>query len=178
MEAPFSAWFGDGCTAVIVGKVPEDRGVLAHAHRTYGQFHRTIVASTRTGRWWDEGRVQLFSADPEGARRSFLEIADCAGDVVGTALRDAGCQHGDVDFFAPHQPTSWFREATRGHLGLEGARSLDTFSWAGSLAGANIPLALSVAENEGQLRDGDRVVMFAGGVGLTCAGMVVRWGRG
>ena len=33
-----SPWFGDGATAVLVGKVPEGRGILGTAHRTDGKL--------------------------------------------------------------------------------------------------------------------------------------------
>lgn len=176
-DQPHSAWFGDGCAATIVGPVPDGLGVLSHAHRTQGQFHRTIVASVPEKCWYQDGKIVVYSADHEAARRSFLEIADCATDVVTDALAEAGRCAADVDFYAPHQPTAWFRDVTQQHLRLSKARSVDTFQSYASMFGANIPTSLSTAAESGQLRDGDLVLMFAGGAGLTYSTMLLRWGR-
>jgi 3-oxoacyl-[acyl-carrier-protein] synthase-3 len=177
LDQAHSAWFGDGCAAVLVGAVRDGRGVLGHSHRTKGAFHGTIVASVPEGRWYDEGRVQVYSADHGAARESFLEIPDLAAEVVGEALAQAGCAPADVDFYAPHQPTAWFRKVTQDHLRLAKAKSIETFKLTASMFGANIPISLHFAEREGLLRDGDLVVMFAGGAGLTYSSMALRWGR-
>lgn len=175
-EDPLSAWFGDGCAAVVLGPVQDGCGILAHAHRTHGEFHRAIVASVPDRPWYEEGRVCMYSADHEGARRSFLGIADFCAEVAGETLAMAGVAAADVDFYAPHQPTPWFRRVTQEHLRLTKARSVETFEWAGSMFGANIPVGLSIGQRENLLRSGDLVLMFAGGAGLTYSSMLMRWG--
>lgn len=172
-----SAWFGDGCAATIVGPVEEGYGLLGHAHRTQGEYHRTIVASVPEKCWYQDGKILVYSADHGAARQSFLEIADMGAEVTGEALAAAGLSPADVDFYAPHQPTAWFREVTQNHLRLSKARSVETFQWFASMFGANIPVGLATGEREGVLRRGDVVLMYAGGAGLTYSGMVLRWGR-
>lgn len=158
-----SPWFGDGASAAVVGPVRPGRGVLSRVHKTDGSFHRTIVAGVRNQRWHDGGKILLYSADPAGARRSFLGIADRAREVTGEALEAAGLQTSEVNFYAPHQPTRWFRPVTQEYAGLQSARSIETFEWAASLFSVNIPLALSIGEREGLLSEDDVVLMFAGG---------------
>lgn len=176
-EEPLSPWFGDGCAAVVVGPVSEGHGILAHAHRTRGEFHEAIVASVPGGRWYDEGKVQMYSADHKAARRSFLGILDYGVEVTEETLESAGYQASDVDFYAAHQPTRWFREVTQAHFGLTNARYVDTFHFTGSMFGANIPFGLDFARRDGLLRSGDLVLMYAGGAGLTYSSMLMRWGR-
>jgi 3-oxoacyl-[acyl-carrier-protein] synthase-3 len=176
-DDPLSTWFGDGCAATVVGRVGAGRGLLSQAHRTQGQFHRSIVAGVPGRHWYDEGRVFVYSDDQAAARKSFLGIADSASEVTSEALGKAGFEPADVDFYGAHQASRWFREATQRHLRLTKARYMDTFPWTGSLAGANIPLGLMLAEQEGKLLAGDLVLTFAGGAGLTCSSMLLRWGR-
>ncbi len=174
-EDPLSAWFGDGCAATVLGEVEEGRGILGHAHRTRGEFYRAIVGSVPEARWYDEGKVVMYSHDHAAAKISFLGIADYCEEVASEALASAGLSPSDVDYYAPHQPTRWFRDVTSRQMRLTKARSVETFEWAGSMFGANIPVGLEIGLREGLLRSGDVVLMFAGGAGLTYSSMVMRW---
>jgi 3-oxoacyl-[acyl-carrier-protein] synthase-3 len=176
-EEPLSCWFGDGCTAVILGPVREGRGILSHAHRTRGQFHQAIVASVPGGNWYDDGRVQMYSGDHHAARESFLNIADYGTEVVDETLAAAGHRPEDIAFYAAHQPTRWFREVTQNHLGLVNARFVETFHFTGSMFGANIPFGLDLAQKDGLVKADDLVLMYAGGAGLTYSSTLLRWGR-
>ncbi len=44
-EAPYSPWFGDASTAVVVGPVAPDHGFLAFEHRTDGSIENTLVVA-------------------------------------------------------------------------------------------------------------------------------------
>ncbi len=174
---PVSPWFGDGSTAVVVGKVSEGRGILASAQRTEGSLYYGIVASVPQKAWYEEGRVLMYSADQAAAWRTFCEIADRGKEVCGHVLREAGHRPEDVNFFGVHQGTPWARTVTRDHFGLTAAKSVETFAFAASIFAGNIPLALSIGEKEGLLRPDDLLLTFAGGAGLTYGSTLIRWGR-
>jgi 3-oxoacyl-[acyl-carrier-protein] synthase-3 len=171
-----SALHGDAAAAVVVGPA-SGGGVLATAHRTDGTQPRALVASVRDGRWYDGGRIHLHRADPRAAARIFLETADRAIEVVRAALNKAGVAPGKVDFFAVHQGTPWLRRVTQESIGLDRARSVDTFSTTGYLFGASIPLVLETAQRRSLLGRDDIVVMHGGGVGSTYGAIVMRWGE-
>jgi 3-oxoacyl-[acyl-carrier-protein] synthase III len=57
------------------------------------------------------------------------------------------------------------------HLGIPRARRVDTFPWAASVAGSNLPLVLATGERAGDLRPGDLVLAFSGAVGQTIGAM-------
>lgn len=174
-DDPHSPLLGDGAAAVVVGPA-RDGGLLATVHRTDGSHPRALVASVRGGRWYDTGRIVLHRADPEAARRVFLETADRAVEVVAAALREAEVEPGDVAFFAVHQGTPWLRRVTQETIGLHRAGSVDTFATTGYLFGASIPLVLETAQRQAMLKSGDLVVMHGGGVGATYGACVLRWG--
>ena len=174
-EKRYSALFGDGTTAVIVGPVDEPRGLIASHHTTDGSMQDTIFASVPGGAWYDSGAPQVMTGDLGVISKMFLGTADRARDVILAALSTAGIQPEDVDFYACHQGTSWLRSVTQAHAGMVNAKSVDTFAWAGNLSAVNIPLVLSTAENEGLLEPGDVVVTYAGGSGVTDSSTVMRW---
>lgn len=174
---PVSPLFGDGASAVVIGPVASGRGILAAAQRTDGSANRTLIASVRNGRWYDEGPVVLHSADPVSARRVFLETADLGKEVVDTVLGRAGYGPSDVQFFGAHQGAPWFRRVMQAHLGLDKAHSVDSFRSTGYLFAVSIPLGLEAGEREGRLGPGDLVLMYGGGTGLTYGATLLRWGR-
>jgi 3-oxoacyl-[acyl-carrier-protein] synthase III len=176
-EEPFSVLFGDGATAVVVGPVGNDRGILGQAHRTDGASYDALVSSVPGRAWYEEGRICYHVRDPERAQRTNLAAADRGKLVVEEALQQAGAQPEDIGFYASHQATSWFRRVTQEHYGLTHARFADTFAWTGSLGAASIPISLSVGVQQGLLRNDDLVCLFAGGAGLIWSSAVLRWGR-
>jgi 3-oxoacyl-[acyl-carrier-protein] synthase-3 len=177
-EDALSAWFGDGCAAVVVGRVDEGHGILSHAHRTRGEYHRAVVGGIGGDQpWYEPGKVEMYALDQTAARQSFLGIVDYGCEVATKALADAGYSGADVDFYAAHQPSVWFREVTQSQFGLTKARYVDTFPDFGSMAGANIAFGLDLASRDGLLRKGDLVLSYAGGAGLTYSSMLMRWAR-
>jgi 3-oxoacyl-[acyl-carrier-protein] synthase III len=174
---PYGPLLGDGAAAVVVGPV-ERGGILAAVHRTDGRFPRGLVASVPERRWYDDGQIALHRADPDAARLLFLETADSAKTVVDAALAACGQRPADVDFFAVHQGTAWLRQVTQDTIGLERARSIDTFATTGYMFGVSIPLVLELGVQQGLLHDDDLVVMHGGGVGSTYGAIALRWQGG
>lgn len=174
-EQPFSAWFGDGATAVVVGEVDSGFGVLGQAHRTDGSLRNGLHTGVPGKHWYEDGRSILHHGDKRAAFEMLVRIATCAEQVLDESLAVAGLRREDVEFLAFHQATPWFREVVQRHGGFRHARYVDTFAWAGSLTCANIPLVLDVAAKEGLIKKGDVFAMHSGGSGITWSGMIGRW---
>lgn len=175
-EANFAPWFGDGATAVVLGPVNGKYGILGRAHRTDGSYHKALVIGVPEKHWYDDGKCVLYAADAPAGFQMLLNVADMGKEVIDDCLMQANLLPQDLDFWAPHQASLWFREATRDHIGLKNAKTVDTFSWASSLSAANIPLALKIGASEGLLQAGDVIGMYSGGSGVTYSGFVMRWG--
>jgi len=175
---PFSVWFGDGASAVVLGRVSDDKGLLAMTTRTDGSVIRSLVgAVNETTPWYEEGPVRIRALAPLLGRKMLLTSADRGKQAMDDVLTEASMTASQVDFFACHQASAWFRRAAQKHLGLEHARTVDTYTWAGNLAGANLPLVMQVGAKEGLLKDGDLVALYAGGAGMTWSAALLRWGR-
>jgi 3-oxoacyl-[acyl-carrier-protein] synthase-3 len=151
---------------------------LGRSHHTDGTRHKAVVIGVPGKRWHDDGQSVFYVENPELGRGLILSIADHSKEVMEEALADAGVTKADVDFYACHQGTVWLRQLTQEFAELDHARSVDTFGWAGSLMGANIPLVFAIAEREGMLKSGDVVTTFSGGLGETWSSLVLRWGTG
>lgn len=176
-EDPHSAWFGDGATAVVVGPVKDDYGLLSESHFTDGSMHDALQGGYPGKRWHEAERIILYAKNRNSARRMLLMICDVARLGVLDALEKAQLRPRDVDFYATHQSTRWFRKVTQEYIGLDRAQSFDSFPWTASLGACNIPFMMGMGEREGILRNGQSVAMHTGGSGIVWSGMILRWGR-
>ncbi|MBX3193261.1 MAG: hypothetical protein KF819_40125 [Labilithrix sp.] len=172
---PLSPLFGDAASAVVVGAVSSGRGILGTTQRTDGSANRTLIASVRGKSWYHDGPIVLYSADPIGARRVFLETADLGKDVVDVVLKQSGYGPSDVDYFAVHQGTPWFPRVMKEHFELGSAKAIESFPSTGYTFAVSIPLGLSMAEKAGMLASDDLVLMYGGGTGLTHGATLLRW---
>ncbi len=175
-EDPHSAWFGDGATAALVGPVSEARGIFGTAHFTDGSFHEALQGGCPGKPFYEADGIHMY-VDRGQSRRMLMVIADLAKSAIDAALGQAKVRHEDVTFYATHQSTAWFREATQRYIGLSNARSFDSYAWTASLGACNIPFMLGMAEREGLLHPGEWVGMYTGGSGVVWSGMALRWGR-
>lgn len=170
-----SAWFGDGATAVVVGPVEEGYGVLGWAHETWSHLVHGIVCGIPGKRWY-QGAPFAYIEDPAIAREMLVDHFHESRRLLHTALGRAGMGPEDVDFYACHQGFAWLRAATQRHAGLDRAAAVDTYAFAGSLLGANVPLVLATAAREGLLKDGTRVAAYSGAAGAMTTAFAMKWG--
>lgn len=175
-EDPVSPVFGDGATAVVVGRVREHRGLLAAVHHCDGRFPSTLVAGVPHGTWSDPARGVIHVADAVQMRDLLLLTADMLKESVDAVLARSGLTTSDIGFFAMHQGTPWIRRVVQDHAGLGHARWIDTFSQLGYLFACIQPAALALAEQAGLLVEGDIVLATGGGTGVTFGSVVLRWG--
>jgi 3-oxoacyl-[acyl-carrier-protein] synthase-3 len=176
-DQPHSTVFGDGATAVVVGPVSEGRGLLAAEHHVNGMLNKTLISTVPDADWWAEGRVVFHHVCPKNSQQMLADVPSMGRATIRGALARTPYGPLDVDFYAGHQPNTWYRSVTQSFAGLDRARYLDTFKWAGNISAANIPLILSRALDEGLLHDDDLVVTQSGGSGLSFSSLAFRWGR-
>jgi 3-oxoacyl-[acyl-carrier-protein] synthase-3 len=174
MDAPFSVHFGDGASAVVVGE-GERRALIAHAFEAATDLYRAMVSTVADKEWWEEGRIWATFPDRKAARRMMTDTPAAARRLLLPLLTRNGYAVDEVDFFACHQATIWFRRVIQEHVGFSRAEALDTYPEAGTISAANIPLILDRARNCDLLKPGMLVATFQGGTGATYGASLVRW---
>ncbi len=157
--------FADGAGAAVVTAAEQGIGgigpVVLHADHAGAELIRL-----------DRGG-QISMRGPE----TFREAVSCLTDVTREALASSGVGLEDIDLFVYHQANSRIIRAVGARLELEADRVVDYVERFANSSTATLPIALSVAEREGRLRDGDRVLLAAFGGGFTWGATVVEWGR-
>jgi 3-oxoacyl-[acyl-carrier-protein] synthase III len=155
--------FADGAGAAVLSCVaagsPAIGPLLLHSDAGGSSYIRLA----RDGRIAVEG-YETFRAAVESLSAVTLE-----------ALEAAGWELTDVDLFVYHQANSRIIRAVGERLGLDPGRVVDYVSRFANASTATLPIALSVAEQEGRLSAGNRVLLASFGGGFTWAAGTVTW---
>jgi len=161
--------FGDGAGAVVLEAAEGDRGILASDLNSDGSFRDILyvdggVATTGTaGKLRMQGNV-LF-------RHAVEKLAQTAHRVI----EKAGLTTDQVDWLVPHQANARIIAATAQRMNLPMERVVLTVADHGNTSAASIPLALSLANDEGRFKPGDIIVTEAIGGGLSWGSVILRW---
>ncbi len=166
--------FGDGAGALVLeareGRGDnEDRGILSCKLKSDGRLNQILyvdggVSSTQTtGVLVMEGR-EVF-------RHAVAKLADVAHEVLDTS----GLSESDVDWVVPHQANLRIIRKTAQKMGIPMERVILTVQDHGNTSAASIPLALSVAKQQGKLKENQVILTEAIGGGLTWGAALFRW---
>ncbi len=165
--------FGDGAGAVVLeaqagAGTSEDAGILSTDLNSDGRFRDLLyvdggVSSTQT-------TGVLVMQGKEVFRHAVEKLAQTAH----AALESAGLTSDDVDWIVPHQANSRIITRTAQKMGVSMERVVMTVQDHGNTSAASIPLALSVAKQEGKFEPGQVLVMEAIGGGLAWGAVVLR----
>jgi 3-oxoacyl-[acyl-carrier-protein] synthase III len=129
----------------------------------------------------DHSGSQLIRLDRGGlihmdGQESFRAAVALMAEVTNEALAATGMSTEDIDLFVYHQANSRIIRGVGQRLGLPMDRVVDYVARFANASTATLPIALSVAEAEGKLRRGARVLLGAFGGGLTWGATVLEWG--
>jgi 3-oxoacyl-[acyl-carrier-protein] synthase-3 len=131
----------------------------------------------------DAAGAQLIRLERGGPIRmqgheTFRAAVDCMSRVTEEALGSAGCVKQEIDLFVYHQANSRIIRAVGERLQLPAEQVVDYVDRFANSSTATLPIALTVAEREGRLQPGNRVLLAAFGAGFTWGATVVRWPAG
>ena len=165
--------FGDGAGAVILQAEQgegssDDRGILSVDLNSDGR-HKGIlyvdggVSTGQTGYLRMQGK-EVF-------RHAVEKLAQTAE----VAMQKAGVSAEDIDWVVPHQANIRIINSTVKKMGVAPEKVVKTVQDHGNTSAASIPLALSVAKANGQIKDNDLIVTEAIGGGLAWGAIVLRW---
>ncbi len=166
--------FGDGAGAVVLDAVPqsgsrEDRGILSAHLRSDGRHKTKLYVDGGPSSTGTVGHLRM-----EG-REVFKHAVAMITDVVEDAFAATGYSAADVDWFVPHQANKQIIDGSARKLGIAPEKIVVTVDRHANTSAASIPLALSVAANDGRIKAGDLVLLEAMGGGFTWGAVLLRW---
>ena len=158
-----AALFGDGAGAIVLARTAPPGAIGPVVLGADGAGAPHIVA--RRGE-------AIEMAGQETFRNAVRRLSEAT--LAAVAQADLGLA--DIDLFVYHQANGRILRAVGEQLELEPERVVDCIARFGNTSAATVPIALSVAEAEGRLWSGARMLMGAFGAGFTWGATVVEWG--
>ena len=166
--------FGDGAGAVVLDAATrsgsrEDRGILTAQLRSDGRYKDKLYVDGGPSSTGTVGHLRM-----EG-REVFRHAVAMITDVVEGAFAATGYSAADIDWFVPHQANKRIIDGSAHKLGIAPEKIVTTVDRHGNTSAASIPLALSVAVNDGRIKAGDLILLEAMGGGFTWGAILLRW---
>jgi 3-oxoacyl-[acyl-carrier-protein] synthase-3 len=167
--------FGDGAGAMVLEAQEEDagesrpRGVLASQLRSDGRHREKLYVDGGPSTTGTVGFLRM-----EG-KEVFRFAVGQVTDVMADTFASAGLAAADIDWFVPHQANRRIIDASAQKFGIPPEKVVTTVQDHGNTSAASIPLALSVACEDGRIKPGDLVMIEAIGGGFTWGAALIRW---
>jgi 3-oxoacyl-[acyl-carrier-protein] synthase-3 len=158
-----SPLFADGAGAAVVSTTGDSPSMIGPIVLHADHAGADLIRLDRGG--------QIQMRGPETFRAAVTRLAE----VTRQALERAQLGFDDIDLFVYHQANSRIIRAVGERLGLPAERVVDYVDRFANSSTATLPIALSVAQSEGRLHIGDRVLLAAFGGGFTWGAAAVQW---
>lgn len=166
--------FGDGAGAMVVEREEENPGFFGVHLETEGSggihLYRTIIEETMNG-----VALQANGKMVQNGREVYKWAVRSVPKGIEKLFIKAGMKKTDVDWFVPHSANLRIIESICERAGLPLESALTSVEYMGNTSSASIPLALDNGIKEGKVKNGDLLLLYGFGGGLTQCGVLVRW---
>jgi len=116
---------------------------------------------------------QMFMDGPE----VFAFTMSAVPSAVRALLERAQLTADDIDLFVFHQANGFILEHLRSKLKIPKERFVVAMDQCGNTTSSSIPIALRIAEDDGRLCAGMRVMVVGFGVGYSWSLSILKWGK-
>jgi 3-oxoacyl-[acyl-carrier-protein] synthase-3 len=165
--------FGDAAVAVTIERGEKEKS-LASISGTDGDMADKVYANLFS---------QAVNGVPAERQRVIVQngqalytyVMKTISEHVARLLAEAKTTPDQIDWFVPHSANLRMVDALRERIGFPREKVLTSVESYGNTSSASIPLALWIAQKEGKLRRGDRILIYGFGGGLTHAGAILEW---
>lgn len=169
--------FGDGAGAAVLQPCSDDKGFLSFSlgvDGNGGDYLKIPAGGSLCPASHESVEKRLHTIHMNGSE-VFKFAVKAMPEAAVYSLARAGMKTDDVNLLIPHQANLRIIEAVRKRLGLPQEKVFVNIEKYGNISGASIPVALSEAEEQGLLKEGDIVVLTAFGAGYTWGACTLRW---
>ncbi|PEW30277.1 ketoacyl-ACP synthase III [Bacillus cereus] len=166
--------FGDGAGAILLEKDENKPSFIASHMGTNGDggihLYRTNLSTTM-----NDTPLQTNEKIVQNGREVYKWATRTVPAGIKELLHTAHMQIDDIDWFVPHSVNLRMIESICEKTEIPISKTLMSVKYMGNTSSASIPLALDLARKEGKLNNGDTLLLYGFGGGLTHLGLIVEW---
>lgn len=178
-----SVIFGDGAGAAVLSREEDSqRGILStHLHAEGQHAEELALIAPGMGKRW----VNDILADNNPEDESYLPYMNGQfvfknavvrfAEVIQEGLKANQLTSQDISLLIPHQANLRISQFVQKQFRLEDHQVYNNIQKYGNTTAASVPIALTEAWENGQVKPGDLIVLAAFGSGFTWASAVIRW---
>lgn len=178
-----SVIFGDGAGAAVLSREEDSqRGILStHLHAEGQHAEELALIAPGMGKRW----VNDILADNNPEDESYLPYMNGQfvfknavvrfAEVIQEGLKANQLTSQDISLLIPHQANLRISQFVQKQFRLEDHQVYNNIQKYGNTTAASVPIALTEAWENGQVKPGDLIVLAAFGSGFTWACAVIRW---
>lgn len=162
---------GDAGAAMILGPSDGKRGLLHSSFTSYGDHWRlctVLGGGTLSPR---DPETFYFEGETSGLKDVFLRIGS---DQLTQALKKTGWNIGDVKKIITHQVSMETFGLFVDRLSLPREKMVVILPEYGNLVSASIPVALDLAEQNGEISKGDNILLLGLAAGISVSTMTLK----
>ena len=161
--------FGDGAGAAVLRATTEETGILSYSIKSDGNYLDILKATGGPSSTKTSGNILM-----EG-KEVFKLAVEKMPEISKEVVLKAGKTMADVDYFIPHQANVRIIDAALKKLDISEEKVVKTIETHGNISSACIPLALDIANKNGQIKKGQNVLLTAMGAGFTWGSVFLKF---
>jgi 3-oxoacyl-[acyl-carrier-protein] synthase-3 len=171
------ALFGDGAGAALLEAGEPGRGVLGVGIAADGRGVHSVYVPAGGSRMpaSDETvRARAHTIRMEEGPQVYLAAIEGMAETASTLLQGLGVGMDDVTLVVPHQPNRRILDRLGRVMRVDAGRIFVNVERTGNMSAASCAVAFDEALRTERVKDGDLVLLLAGGAGYTAGAALVR----
>ncbi|WP_071394350.1 ketoacyl-ACP synthase III [Bacillus tuaregi] len=166
--------FGDGGGAVLVEYDEKQPSFLSYHLGSEGEKAKNLYCSDLSSCMFEEDIIHTNKFVQNG-REVYKWAVTTVPRGIKEVLENAAMSLSDVNWFVPHSANLRMIESICQKTDFPMEKTLYSLVEYGNTSAATIPLSLDIGVREGKVNNGDILLLYGFGGGLTHAGMLIRW---
>ncbi|MFS1770081.1 ketoacyl-ACP synthase III [Bacillus anthracis] len=166
--------FGDGAGAILLERDENKPSFIAYHMGTNGHggihLYRTNLSTTM-----NDTPLQTNEKIVQNGREVYKWATRTVPVGIKELLHTANMKMDDIDWFIPHSANLRMIESICEKSQIPIHKTLTSVEYMGNTSSVSIPLALDLARKKGKLNNGDTLLLYGFGGGLTHLGLIVEW---
>lgn len=163
---------GDAGAAMILERSETDRGILGSIFMSRPEHWPLSTVLGGGSRFPRDPEKMYFEGETSGLKHVFVEFGP---PIVHQLLSKVGWTVDDPDVIITHQVSMKSFDLIVEKIGFDKSKLVIVLPELGNMVSASIPVALDIAQQEGKLKPGAKVLLLGLAAGVSIAPMALRW---